>query len=278
MSVLRRLIVLLLAITVLSGAVLTEAARAADTDGGGWGPANAVRRWIAQTIEKAVNGPDLQVRIGTIGGAVPVNFTISDVTVADREGVWLRLEDLRVNLAPTALLTGRAKADAIEAQRVVVERAPLPAEGPEPPPDQGPTSLLPSLPVGVAVDKLAIAELVLAEPLIGQEARLKIDGSLDLASGGSSLEAHLNVDRLGEQPGTVALDVAFNPDDKRLDLNLKASEPAGGLIAIALPGDGPGIPPDIVDHVFSPFIQGERSLVRQHEGIGLGLPIVRRFA
>ncbi|NUB17433.1 hybrid sensor histidine kinase/response regulator, partial [Azospirillum brasilense] len=42
--------------------------------------------------------------------------------------------------------------------------------------------------------------------------------------------------------------------------------------------DGPGIPPDIVDPVFSPFIQGERSLVRQHEGIGLGLPIVRRFA
>lgn len=240
-SGLRRLIVLFLAIAILSGAVLTEAARAADTDGGGWGPANAVRRWIAQTIEKAVNGPDLQVRIGTIGGAVPVNFTISDVTVADREGVWLRLEDLRVNLAPTALLTGRAKADAIEAQRVVVERAPLPAEGPEPPPDQGPTSLLPSLPVGVAVDKLAIAELVLAEPLIGQEARLKIDGSLDLASGGSSLEAHLNVDRLGEQPGTVALDVAFNPDDKRLDLNLKASEPAGGLIATAL--NIPGAPP-----------------------------------
>ncbi|KAA0688994.1 translocation/assembly module TamB domain-containing protein [Azospirillum brasilense] len=241
MSGLRRLIVLLLAIAVLSGAVLTDAARAADSEGGGWGPANAVRRWIAQTIEKAVNGPDLQVRIGTIGGAVPVNFTISDVTVADREGVWLRLEDLRVNLAPTALLTGRAKADAIEAQRVVVERAPLPAEGPEPPPDQGPTSLLPSLPVGVAVDKLAIAELVLAEPLIGQEARLKIDGSLDLASGGSSLEAHLNVDRLGEQPGTVALDVAFNPDDKRLDLNLKASEPAGGLIATAL--NIPGAPP-----------------------------------
>ncbi len=241
-SGLRRLIVLLLAIAALTGAVLTEAARAADAEGGGWGPANAVRRWIAQTIEKAVSGPDLQVRIGTIGGAVPVNFTISDVTVADREGVWLRLEGLRVNLAPTALLTGLAKADAIEAQRVIVERAPVPAAEPEPPPaDRGPVSLLPDLPVGIAVDKLAIAELLLAEPLLGQEARLKIDGSLDLASGGSSLEAHLNVDRLGEQPGTVALDVAFNPDDKRLDLNLKASEPAGGLIATAL--NIPGTPP-----------------------------------
>ncbi|MDQ2103492.1 hybrid sensor histidine kinase/response regulator [Azospirillum isscasi] len=51
-----------------------------------------------------------------------------------------------------------------------------------------------------------------------------------------------------------------------------------GMVAISVTDDGPGIPPDIVDHVFSPFIQAERSLVRQHEGIGLGLPIVRRFA
>ncbi len=51
-----------------------------------------------------------------------------------------------------------------------------------------------------------------------------------------------------------------------------------GMVSVSVADDGPGIPPDIVDHVFSPFVQGERSLVRQHEGIGLGLPIVRRFA
>ncbi|CAO3377883.1 ATP-binding response regulator [Azospirillum argentinense] len=52
----------------------------------------------------------------------------------------------------------------------------------------------------------------------------------------------------------------------------------GGMVAIAVADDGPGVPTEIVEHLFRPFIQGERSLVRQHEGIGLGLPIVRRFA
>jgi len=240
---LRRLVFVLIGLVALFGAAVTGVAFAADTDGGGgWGPMNAVRRWIAQTIEKSVSGPDLQVSIGTIGGAIPFNFTVSEVTVADRQGVWLRLEELHLNLAPSALFTGRAKADVVEAKRVTVERAPLPAEQPTPaPPQEGPTSLLPSLPVGVAVDRLAVDELRLAEPLLGQAATLKLVGSLDLASGGSSLEAHATVDRIDEQPGQVKLDVAFNPDDKRLDLNLKASEPAGGIIARALAI--PGLPP-----------------------------------
>ncbi|MGQ9368895.1 ATP-binding response regulator [Azospirillum sp. A39] len=49
-------------------------------------------------------------------------------------------------------------------------------------------------------------------------------------------------------------------------------------VAIRVSDDGPGIAPDIVDRLFNPFTQGERTLIRQHEGIGLGLPIVRRFA
>lgn len=237
---LRRLIVVPLVLVVLAGAVAGGSALAADAAGGGWGPANAVRRWIAQTIEKAVSGPDLRVTIGTIGGAIPFNFTVDEITVADRQGVWLTLEQLHVNLAPTALLTGRAKADLLEAQRVTVERAPLPSEQPAPPPE-GPTSLLPSLPVGIAVDQLKVEELRLGEPLLGQAAVLRVEGSLDLASGGSSLETHLAVDRIDDQPGQVRLDAAFNPDQKRLDLNLKASEPAGGLIAKALsiPGEPP---------------------------------------
>ncbi|WP_448192834.1 ATP-binding response regulator [Azospirillum sp. sgz301742] len=49
-------------------------------------------------------------------------------------------------------------------------------------------------------------------------------------------------------------------------------------VAIRVSDDGPGIAPEMVDRIFNPFTQAERSLARQHEGIGLGLPIVRRFA
>ncbi|MFD1624416.1 ATP-binding protein [Azospirillum griseum] len=52
----------------------------------------------------------------------------------------------------------------------------------------------------------------------------------------------------------------------------------GDALAIFVRDNGPGIPPDLLGQVFNPFTQAERSLVRKHEGIGLGLPIVRRMA
>ncbi len=73
-----------------------------------------------------------------------------------------------------------------------------------------------------------------------------------------------------------------------LDNAVKFSHPGGQVsarierradtIAILVRDDGPGIPPEIASRIFNPFTQAERTLVRQHEGIGLGLPIVRRFA
>lgn len=49
-------------------------------------------------------------------------------------------------------------------------------------------------------------------------------------------------------------------------------------VAVVVSDTGTGIGPDMLGRIFNPFTQAERSLVRQHEGIGLGLPIVRRFA
>ncbi|WP_029007098.1 ATP-binding response regulator [Azospirillum halopraeferens] len=56
-----------------------------------------------------------------------------------------------------------------------------------------------------------------------------------------------------------------------------ATREANG-VAISVRDDGPGISPDLIVRLFTPFTQGERTLARVHEGIGLGLPIVRRFA
>ncbi len=47
---------------------------------------------------------------------------------------------------------------------------------------------------------------------------------------------------------------------------------------VTITDNGPGITADIQARIFDPFTQGEGSLDRRHEGIGLGLPIVQRYA
>jgi PAS domain S-box-containing protein len=53
---------------------------------------------------------------------------------------------------------------------------------------------------------------------------------------------------------------------------------AGGTFEIAVVDRGPGIPDALMDRVTLPFVQGDDSLARHHEGSGLGLFLVKSFA
>jgi signal transduction histidine kinase len=50
---------------------------------------------------------------------------------------------------------------------------------------------------------------------------------------------------------------------------------AGGDVEIAVEDDGPGVPPELADTLFAPFVTG-RGRDQRHPGTGLGLAIARR--
>ena len=46
---------------------------------------------------------------------------------------------------------------------------------------------------------------------------------------------------------------------------------------IRVADQGPGIPAEDQEHIFAPFVQGDSSITRRHQGTGLGLAMVSRI-
>lgn len=70
--------------------------------------------------------------------------------------------------------------------------------------------------------------------------------------------------------------VAFTPSGGEISVEL--SRPESDLLQLSVEDDGPGIPPDEREKVFNPFYQMGDLMTRKREGMGLGLPLVRRTA
>ncbi|WP_425485384.1 translocation/assembly module TamB domain-containing protein [Azospirillum oleiclasticum] len=223
----------------LLGLVLLLAAGA--VGGFVWLRSDGGLRWLSATIEGAAASPDMTLTVEGLTGSIPSDLDIDRITVADSQGVWLTLERVRLELALSALLTRRVSVEELSAGSVTVARAPIttqPAPPEEPASGGGP---VPDLPVGIAVKRLAVDRLILEEPLAGQRAVLRVEGSGRLAAGADAAEARIDVGRIDDRPGQVTLDAAFDPSERTLRLALKASEPAGGVIAQA--AGIPGLPP-----------------------------------
>jgi len=179
--------------------------------------------FVVSKIEAAVPGLKLE---GVSG--LPFDFRADRITMADRDGVWLTMEGVVGDLAGRALLGQTVRLEELSATRVNVARAPVPEEKPEEPKD--PNAAF-ELPVGVEVKRLSLPRIELGAPLLGGEpALLSAEGSAALPAGTPQGTANLVVNRIDDKPGRVALAATYVPNQK-LDLDLKAEEPGGGVIA-----------------------------------------------
>ena len=69
--------------------------------------------------------------------------------------------------------------------------------------------------------------------------------------------------------------VKFTPPTSSVEMRAQVSDGSTCLITVA--DDGPGIPADVRDRVWEPFVQVDGSSVREHGGLGVGLYLCRRL-
>jgi len=244
--------------------------------------------FLTGLISQALSSPGMQVSVGAIDGALSSDATIRDVVIADKYGPWLTLDRARLVWTRTALLSRRLEVNRLEIGKLTIARKPVPSES-EQPASEAP--LLPELPLKVEIERFALQEVALGEPLLGQAARLSAEGKAKLGPPTEGLDLTFTTKRL-DQPGTIDIKIGLVPKTQGLTVKVKAQEPQGGLIAhLAQLPDLPPVDLDIdgkgsLDAFVSRVIfaagadigaDGNATLTRQGDGRWLNLAMTARI-
>ncbi|WP_315923972.1 translocation/assembly module TamB domain-containing protein [Mesorhizobium sp. SP-1A] len=193
------------------------------------------RENLAGIISSLASSPERKVEIGGISGIWSGALRLDHVVVADKAGPWLVLRNVAVDWSPTALLGKTFRAERVAAGRIELAR--LPQQEPQKRVEQPSGSF--TLPISVDIQQIDLPDIALGEALAGAGiAELAAKGTLSAKASPLAIATDLDVSRRDGKQGNVTAKVHFAPADNRLDLDVKASEPDGGILAnlLKLPG------------------------------------------
>ena len=72
----------------------------------------------------------------------------------------------------------------------------------------------------------------------------------------------------------IANAIKFTPPDGRIDISADREE---AMVTVTISDTGIGIPAEQLPHIFDRFYQVDGSATRRHQGLGLGLALVREL-
>ncbi|MFC6486948.1 translocation/assembly module TamB domain-containing protein [Nitratireductor sp. GCM10026969] len=242
-------------------------------------------------IEDQLSTPNRQIRIRGIQGVLSSQAAIGEITVADREGVWLRITNASINWSRSALvLRQRLQIQRLAAESIEVYRRPVPAEGLPAP--EASSFAIPELPIAIVLEQLQVPRISFGEEVFGLESVLSVDGRLRLEGG--SLDTALEIVRIDGPGGNLSIEAAYDNATEVVDLDVTLSSPENGVVAnmlniegrpplsLTLAGSGPVENLDLslamtVDD--EPTLSGIARFRGDPEGLGfdidVGGPIVR---
>lgn len=279
----------LLALVLLVGALLFAAVYArAQSDS-----EQADRSWLIDLLEEKLSTPDRQFRIRNIQGVLSSDATIGEISIADREGVWLKITNARIVWSRSSLLLGNLSIDSLGADRIDITRKPVPAEGAPAPESSG--FQIPELPLSVDLRELNVPVIAFGPTVFGLQSEVSATGRLSLSGG--ALDTALNITRLDGPGGQLALTTTYANSSQELNLDFALSEPADGVVAnllnvegkppmaLSLKGAGPLETLDLnltLDADSQRVLTGTARLRREADGLGfttnLEGPIARLIA
>lgn len=219
-------------------------------------------QFLADRIAAFVSTDNRQITLSGTGPLLSSAFSVERITVADSQGIYATIDKLALDWTPRDLIRKRFTAESISAERVTLERAPLPSSEPEPETDE-PFSL----PVEIDVATIDLPQIEIGAALVERDLALSAQGSLTIV--GETIASRLTASRRDDPGNNAAVDLLYAPNDNQLRINLDYQEPSAGLLgqqlqipgqpAISIKVDGDGPLDDWAGEVMA-ALNGERTI------------------
>ncbi len=192
----------------------------------GWG-----QKQFTDIINQSLKNDESEIIISEIKGSIPFNMQIPLITIADKKGIWLRLDQLRFEGSVQALLRSELLIHALHAERLQISRLPPGKVEPEQTeplqlPEQLPAFDV-SLPV-INIQQLGIDDIQLGEAVIGQTMALTFQATAQTFE--QQINTQIELFRTDQDNLKALLNAEILLDPLSLKLNFKVDE-TGGLLA-----------------------------------------------
>ena len=186
------------------------------------------RGFIVGLLEDALGGEGRIVRVDGFQGALSKTATIQRMTIADDEGVWFTLDDVRLRWTRSALLRGQIDVQELSAATLTLARTPIPSENALPSSEATGFSL-PNLPVSVSIALMRIDRISLGRPILGEAAEMTLEARADLANGSGSTS--LRATRTDGKQGSFVIDASYDAESQMAAIDVDLTEASGGIAA-----------------------------------------------
>ncbi len=148
-----------------------------------------------------------------LSGLVPWNLKIDQITIRDKEGVWLEINNTALRGAPGDLFFGRPRLSSVSVETATVNRKPVRLR----------KWRLPKVPgyrFYPHADKIDIKALVFEEPVFGERAAFHAEGAIAWTGWGQAPGCSFSIRRTDKEGTNAAISFANNTDLPGLDIHV----------------------------------------------------------
>ncbi|KKB11936.1 hypothetical protein VE25_10260 [Devosia geojensis] len=199
---------------------------------------NEQKDWLTQFVQDRLSTPERQISLSNIDGILGSDVSVRLITISDSEGVWLRINNARLNWNQAALFTGRLEVRSLTADSIEYTRNAVPSRDapPDLPAPEAGGLQIPEFPVAIIIQELSVPRVTFGEGVFGLGSEISLAGAFTLEGG--NLDTTLDIERLDGPGGTLDLDVAYTRADQNVDIDVSLTEPPNGILANLLNMEG----------------------------------------